>query len=178
VRASILGMVAHVTKNKLRGQYLHRRTGTLIRSITASPAFQSSEEVVRGTFGSNLDYARAHEEGFSGKVQVKAHLRKLAPRKLLKARRLASGEMILRAKDVRRNRRIARRSRFAHVRPHSRQVDIPAKHFLADTVADKTAETGANVRKAVLLLAETRRVPTLSQLRGRGALSLREQRAF
>ncbi len=158
VRASILGMVRHVTKNKLRGQYLRRRTGTLIRSITASPRFLVREDLVRGAFGSNLDYARAHEEGFSGRVTVRAHLRTMADQ---------GGSFFSGLGGV----------HVTRVREHARMMDIPGRHFLRDTVVERTPDAGLNVRKAVLVLADTRKVPTLTQVRNR-SVSLRELRAF
>ena len=167
VRVSILDMVAHVTKNKLRGQYLRRRTGTLIRSITASPRFATTPELVSGTLGSNLDYARVHEEGFVGRVQVKAHVRRLV------------GPASSRA-GARRLRKalIAGRSTVAHVRAHSRHVNVRARHFLRDTVSEKRGEAGINVRKGIVLLAETGKVPTTGEIRSRSRLTIAQLRGF
>jgi hypothetical protein len=158
VRLSIFDMVTHVTKSKLLGQYLHRVTGTLIKSVTASPAFQTSAARVRGIFGSHLDYARAHEEGFSGTVTVKAHFRRVGTQK-------GSFFTGIGGKHVTR------------VREHPRHMDITAKHFLHDTVFERSAQAGINVRKAIFALAESRKVPTLNQVRAQ-RVSLNQLRAF
>ena len=64
---------ANVKKDKLSGQVLHTRTGTLRRSINRSIS-QSGDGVV-ATVGTNVKYAGVHEYGFDGVVTVKDHLR-------------------------------------------------------------------------------------------------------
>lgn len=57
--------------------YLNRRTGNAIRSVQATgTAEQPTPEVTWAKWGSNLDYVKAHEEGWAGVVQVRAHVRK------------------------------------------------------------------------------------------------------
>lgn len=75
MREGILLMVRDVIVNRLSGQYLRRRTGTLQRSVAASPRVAVTSMRVTGSFGSNLEYARAHELGFRGSVGVRAHTR-------------------------------------------------------------------------------------------------------
>jgi len=148
-------MVRDVTRNRLRGQYLKRRTGTLIRSITASPRIEVSEDFIRGLWGSHLGYARAHEEGFTGVVQVPGHTRRLIERVSSKAS----------AKRVRRSLK-AGRKRFANVRPHGRRVHLRARRFMRDTVRDRSPEALARVRRALIHLVRTGEVPSASDLGG------------
>ena len=69
-----LKMVQIVKEEKLSGQVLNRRSGRLSRSIK-----QRVEEMqdgsVRGLIGTNVDYGIAHEFGFHGAVNVRAHSR-------------------------------------------------------------------------------------------------------
>ena len=183
VRQSIFSMVAHVAKNKLRGQYLRRQTGTLIRSITASPSVEISRERVAGSFGSNLGYARMHEEGFKGRLQVRAHIRRLTPRlKPASIRRQLHygvnyfGRLVEAGATLRRT--YAIQKRYAHVRAHSRRVDIRARHFLLDTLTEKTGETNLNVRKALMFLARTGKVPTVKDVQSAPLLTVFDVRRF
>jgi phage gpG-like protein len=62
-----------VKQDKLTGQVLHVRTGTLRRSIN-----QLIEETATGVFGkvgTNVKYAHPHEFGFDGVVNVRGHVR-------------------------------------------------------------------------------------------------------
>jgi phage gpG-like protein len=62
-----------VKGEKLTGQVLHVRTGTLRRSIN-----QQIEETGTGIFakvGTNVKYAAIHEYGFDGAETVRAHTR-------------------------------------------------------------------------------------------------------
>lgn len=156
VRASVLDMVRHVTKEKLLGQVLNRRTGTLIRSITASPGFLVTDQAVRGWFGSNLDYARMHEEGFKGTVEVPAHLRRHARGGRFEREARGLG---LSLRDLRRQRAL-----MIPVRAHTRKVDIRAKHFLRDTIRERDAASRAKLRSALLHLIRTGNVPSPGQL--------------
>lgn len=64
------------TKDKLTGQVLHVRTGTLRRSINRK--VEQSEGSTTATIGTNVVYAGVHEFGFEGIVDVRAHARKTA----------------------------------------------------------------------------------------------------
>lgn len=144
-------MVADVVKTKLiraNPPYLNRRTGTLIRSISASPSVTVTENVIRGTFGSNLDYARHHEEGFTGTITVPAHTRKAH------RRRGPSG----RSHQVKAHR----------VRQHVAHVQLRARHFLSHTVRDRGADAVGKVRDALRFLFKHWRAPSASDLRGGG----------
>jgi phage gpG-like protein len=68
-----IGVQGHVVRNKLSGQVLRNRTGTLRRSINQKVV--ASNEGVFGTVGTNVIYARPHELGFKGTVTVRDHVR-------------------------------------------------------------------------------------------------------
>lgn len=62
-----------VKEEKLTGQVLHVRTGRLRRSINRRMAETATS--ITGQVGTNVSYARIHEYGFTGVVNVRAHLR-------------------------------------------------------------------------------------------------------
>jgi phage gpG-like protein len=62
-----------VKDNKLTGQVLKVRTGTLRRSI--NQRVDESDEGVLATVGTNVSYAGVHEYGYQGTVSVPAHTR-------------------------------------------------------------------------------------------------------
>lgn len=66
---------AKVKTDKLSGQVLHRRTGTLSRSINRKIDDQATSIIA--TVGTNVRYAAIHEYGFNGVEEVKAHLRRI-----------------------------------------------------------------------------------------------------
>jgi len=148
-------MVADVAKNRLLGQYLNRRTGTAIRSFPPSIRVEILDELIRGVWGSNVEYVRVHEEGFDGSVQVPAHTRRLIEQVRSKAA----------ARRVRRKLR-AGRKRFAHVRAHRRRVSFRARRFMAHTARDKGPEANRRVIRAIIHLVRTGEVPTLADVGG------------
>lgn len=163
VRSGVFLMVRDVVKSRLTDDnppYLNRDTGTLIRSVTASPRFHLDDTRATGEFGSNLDYARKHEEGFSGTEQVPAHLRR-RPTKSRYAR--AARRAGFSARDMR-----TQRALMIPVRAHTRHVHYRARHMFRDTVSANTAEANLRVRRALVYLHRERKVPALSAL-GRAA---------
>lgn len=71
-RATI-DLVAYIKGSKLSDQVLRVRTGRLRRSITQR--VEDTDGKIVGITGTNVSYARAHELGFKGTVQVKAYTR-------------------------------------------------------------------------------------------------------
>ena len=63
------------TKEKLTGEVLHVRTGTLRRSINRR--VERTPDGIVGAVGTNVAYGAAHEFGFKGNVTVRAHVRRL-----------------------------------------------------------------------------------------------------
>ena len=75
-------LVAYVKENKLSGQVLRRRTGTLSRSIRGTVEQQAGQVVgnitSRDKGNAPLPYAVFWENGFTGTQNVRAHVRKMA----------------------------------------------------------------------------------------------------
>ncbi len=68
-------ILAHVKAEKLSGQVLKNKTGRLRRSVNFRET--ESETEIGGSVGTNVEYAAAHEYGFQGTVNVRAHLRSI-----------------------------------------------------------------------------------------------------
>lgn len=67
-------LTAHVKGNKLSGQVLNVQTGRLRRSINYK--LTETGTGIEARVGTNVEYARIHEFGFSGTVKVREHMRK------------------------------------------------------------------------------------------------------
>lgn len=119
-----LKLLTRVKVSKLSGQVLNVRTGRLRRSITQKVV--STPSRITGIVGTNVEYARAHELGFNGQVSVKAHLRQI---------KMAWGKRIT--------------PRTVVIRPHTRQVNLPAKSFLGSALADMTPEIMQTLQQSV-----------------------------
>lgn len=116
----------NVKENKLSGQVLKVKTGRLRRSINQKVENDEARGPV-GTVGTNVSYARPHELGFSGDVQVRQHLRKIKE---------AWGKPLEEPIEI-------------VVRAHLRRMDIPAKSFLASALADIQPEVKPAIIAAV-----------------------------
>jgi HK97 gp10 family phage protein len=103
---------AYVQKNKLSGQVLRNRTGTLRRSINYKVSESGGE--FTAIVGTNKEYAHIHEYGFQGQVTVKEHMRMM---------KTAFG------KTVKNPRKIT-------VRAHSMHMNMPARSFLRTALAE------------------------------------------
>jgi hypothetical protein len=138
-------------ETKLLGQVLRRRTGTLIRSIAASPkAGVASERSVAATFGTNLGYGIAHEEGFQGEVTVREHYRRRLGRPL--AYSIATREV---SKRGRRGAKERAKAGTILVREHKRRENIRARHYLRRTVREERRRFEEIVTSAFEELART-----------------------
>lgn len=75
-------LVNYIQANKLSGQVLHRRTGALSRSIKGTFKEQGGsivgEVTSRDKGNAPLPYAAYHEHGFSGTMNVRDHVRRIA----------------------------------------------------------------------------------------------------
>jgi phage gpG-like protein len=65
---------AHVKGQKLSGQALNVQTGRLRRSINYK--MTETGTGIEARVGTNVEYARIHEFGFKGTVNVREHIRK------------------------------------------------------------------------------------------------------
>lgn len=112
VRRLAINLQGYVKDQKLSGQVLHTRTGTLRRSINQEVTQSGSS--IRGVVGTNVSYGRIHEYGFQGTVDVKAHLRTITQ---------AFGRPL--SSPVTQN-----------VRAHTMTVNLPERSFLRSALKD------------------------------------------
>ena len=108
-----LKLEGHVKVQKLSGQVLKVRTGTLRRSVTHR--VDTLPDVILGIVGTNVTYAARHEYGFHGSEMVRAHLRTV---KQAFGKELKGG------------------ARQISIRAHARRVDYPAHSFLRSALRD------------------------------------------
>lgn len=73
VRRESIALTRYVKENKLSGQVLKNRTGTLRRKINSS--VRETPTSIVGSVGVRLSYAAAHEYGIDKTVSVREHLR-------------------------------------------------------------------------------------------------------
>lgn len=114
----------HVIANKLSGQVLKVRTNRLRGSIHDD--LRETDTEVSTSVGTNVEYARIHEFGLTGTVQVKEHLRTVTQ---------AFGRPIS--------------PRQVTVRSHPMNMRMPERSFLRSALRDKRDEAMARIRKAV-----------------------------
>ena len=126
VKAEALNLLAYVKAQKLSDQILHVRTGRLRRSITAR--FEGSgKENFRALVGTNVEYARVHEFGFKGEVDVKSHQRTMT---------MAWGKLMKTPKTV-------------TVRAHKLKMNMPERSFLRSSLTENRDRIVGNIRKAI-----------------------------
>jgi len=122
---------SYVVANKLSGQVLKRRTGTLARSIQWK--VEDTDAGVVGTVGSRikesnpLKYAAIHEYGFAGPQTVKAHLRTI---KQAFGRPLASPVQV-------------------NVGAFTRNVNMPARSFMRTSLAENQQSINDEISRAI-----------------------------
>ena len=105
-------------KNKLSDDVLKVRTGRLRRSINQKVEDNADGSIV-GTVGTNVEYGRFQELGFSGTEGVREHLRTI---KKAFGKTIKGGAVTF------------------TVSAHSRQVNYPAHSFLASALAELAPE--------------------------------------
>ena len=143
--------IRHVTTKKLLGQELERRTGTGIRSFTASPRVLNFGRLrARVEWGTHLGYMAAHERGFEGSVQVRKHTRRMF------RRRGKTGTKL--------KRKVLVQGRAIDVRAHIREVKIRARYFTRDTVRESKRPIEKRALKGLRIWFRTNRIPTVDEL--------------
>jgi hypothetical protein len=162
VQAIVADAVRYAVTEELLGQKLHRRSGTLIRDVTASPSVEppriDTPSQITGTIGTSLGYGKAHELGFIGTVNVREHTRRKVA-----VRRNSRG--MVEAKSRRRLRLLHGSGNYAYVRGHKMRMNIRAKYYLRDAVKavePKLLDYGLHALK---ILGRTGNVPKLAELR-------------
>jgi hypothetical protein len=118
----------HVQQDKLSGQVLRSRTGSL-RSSIGLRVDQSGGAVTASVFADSR-YAGAQEYGFTGTISVRASLRRI---------RDAFGRPIA--------------EKTISVRAYDRRIDLPERSFLRSALADMAPvirdEVGAALAEAI-----------------------------
>jgi len=113
---------AKVVSEKLSGQVLKTRTGTLRRSIATNVTNLSGS--MTGRVGTNVDYGLIHEYGFKGNVTVDGHLRQI---------KKAWGRSI------------------TYVRTHQRKANYPVRSFLRSALREMKPMIKIEIDKAIRL---------------------------
>jgi hypothetical protein len=127
VRQNAMKLASYIQNNKLSGQDLRVRTGMLKRSLNP-PIFESDADTTTGIIGRTMPtYGKAWEVGFSGSVMVRAHQRMM---------KTAFGRPV---KDP----------RAIMVQAHATRVNMPAKHFLANSAAEQGPQIAQDIRRRV-----------------------------
>lgn len=127
----VIDLQSYVVKNKLSGQLLKRRTGTLAASIQQRVARTDGQIV--GVVGSRINdanplkYAPPLEDGFSDTVTVKEHLRQM---------NTAFG------KAVKEPRKIT-------VKAHGMKMNVKARNYLKGSLAENRERYLQMIDKAV-----------------------------
>lgn len=111
---AVLKLQRKVVQEKLTGQVLKVRTGTLRRSI--DQIVTDNDTQVVGIVSTNVKYGRIHEYGFSGTVTVREHLR---------LQKKAWGKPIT--------------PREVTVRSHTAKMNLPERSFLRSALRDMEA---------------------------------------
>lgn len=127
-----------VKEDKLTGQVLHNRTGTLRRSINREVTEQA--DGVFAVIGTNVEYAGVHEYGFNGSVQVAAHTRR-------QRERLTYAEQYHRSGKVMKGKLTGLESM---VQAHTRKVNLPERSFLRSTLKEFEPRIRAELQEAVM----------------------------
>lgn len=120
----ILRLQRKVMQDKLTGQVLNVRTGTLRRSI--DQRLVTDSDSVSGIVSTNVKYGKAHEYGSNKTVTVREHLR------LVKK---AWGKEL-------------KHPVWATVKAHSMKQNLPERSFLRSALADMKPEIIADLNKA------------------------------
>jgi phage gpG-like protein len=114
----------NVMKDKLSGQVLNVRTGTLRRSI--NQLVSQTDTSTEGVVGTNVEYAARFEYGFHGSETVKAHSRTI---------RKVFGKPI--------------DERVIQVRSFSRQANQPERSFLRSAMRDMESQIKTELENAL-----------------------------
>lgn len=115
---------SYVKRNKLSGDPLHRRSGTLSRSITHRTT--TPDGAINAVVGTNIGYARAHEFGFSGTVTVRAHERMQT---MVFGHPMAPMQV--------------------HVRSHPMRMNLPERSFLRSSLNETRERNIGRIRKTM-----------------------------
>jgi len=113
----VLRLQRTIQSDKLSGQVLRVKTGTLRRSITHQLMVEPGLAIT-GVVSTNVTYGKVHEYGFSGTLSVKAHCRQI---------KWAWGKPL--KHEVK-----------AMIKSHTRAVNYPARSFLRSALYEMKNE--------------------------------------
>lgn len=108
-------------------------TNRLRKSLRATGAqLDVASGTISAALGSNVSYFAPHEFGFKGRVQVRGHTRKA----VADAKRTSRGKLTKKAiNDLKVSKLVRGRANYSYVKPHARQVHIPARRPLGTEIA-------------------------------------------
>jgi len=132
IEALTIKLLRKVKAEKLSGQVLKNRTGTLRASINYK--MEISARSIYGKVGTNKEYAAAHEYGFDGVVNVQEHLRMMTT---------AFGKKLLAPKQV-------------SVRAHTVHMQLPERSFLRSSLREMRPEIQERLQSALKRIANAR----------------------
>lgn len=130
-----INLVSYI-KTELSDSVLHVRTGRLRRSITYNLK-QDGIDSFHVTVGTNVKYARVHEYGFKGTVNIPTHNVKASSR----MQTMAFGKVMKnpRVVDVK-----------AHVvKAHTVEMNMPKRPFMRPALDANTGRIIKNLKKAI-----------------------------
>lgn len=133
-----------VKVDKLTGQVLHVRSGELRRSINQQ--LTQDAKGITASVGTNVVYARVHEYGYTGTVDVRAHARKLREASTVVLQKPANG----RAFGIYQKRRGELTGGVANVRAHALKMNLPARSFLRSALKDHETTITDTLRATAL----------------------------
>lgn len=163
VRAAVAMIVRTTVKDTLENRgprYLNRRTGTLIRSVTASPRVEPARieasrfgTVVRGAWGTSLGYGRRHEFGGTFTDKVRPHVRRLKGSSRRSAddafAALHAASSPSRKIGTSRLKAMARGLGVAYVRAHSRTTTYRARRMFRDSLKNAAPQLRSVINDAL-----------------------------
>lgn len=119
-----LELTRRIKQDKLSGQVLKVKSGQLRRSVTFK--VKNTPAGPTGEVGTNLPYAKAHEFGFKGTVDIKSHLRMV---------KQAWGKPITPTQVA--------------VSPHQRKVNMPERSFMRTALKEMEENIRVEMIEAV-----------------------------
>lgn len=144
----------HITKERLTGQgpfpVAQRRLGVVTNRLRGSLRWTRaviSGDTVTAAIGSNVKYAAAHEFGFNGSVQVKAHQRRSARIDGQRATLAMAAAADRKNRRGRKNQLAVSRS-TSTVKAHARKMRIPERRPVRTGIEEHfSGEFNAALRK-------------------------------
>ena len=148
VTAVITNRMNYPGKGPVIADGLRRQSGMAVKSVRTVPA-EIRGNTISGSFGSNLKYVRAHEFGFTGTVNVRAHTRRRF--RYGKEKVFEYFDVITRTfqQSTKRGRRVVKGSE-TFVKAHTMQMRLPARNMFRDTLAIRVPSYSAAISDAIM----------------------------